>query len=389
MLTRWPIARLVLLSAILVSGALTLGAQTDVYYPPRGDWARKAPAEVGMDATRLSAAVEFAKANETSKPMDFSDQEEIFGEPLGPLPARRANTNGVIVRHGYVVAEWGDIEKVDPTYSAAKSYLSTLLGLAIDRGLIDDVRDPVGQYVTDGGYDSPHNAKVTWHHHAQQTSEWQGVLWDRRDDFIGAREFGGAEREPRQIQEPGSYYQYNDVRINRLALSLLRVFKKPLPAVLKDEIMDPIGASDAWQYHGYRNSKVDVNGQTVESVTGGTRWGGGIWINSLDHARFGLLMLRNGTWKNQQLISPEWIEQATTRGDVGPDYGYLWWLNTEGEAWPDAPRTAYRASGHGSNTVWIDPEHDLVVVWRWHAGQPSNEFYKRIIEAIDESQTHQ
>lgn len=342
-----------------------------------------------MDAARLSAAVEFAKANETSKPMDFSDQEGIFGEPLGPLPARRAHTNGVIVRHGYVVAEWGDIEKVDPTYSAAKSYLSTLLGLAIDRGLIDDVRDPVGQYVTDGGYDSPHNAKVTWHHHAQQTSEWQGVLWDRRDDFIGAREFGGAEREPRQIQEPGSYYQYNDVRINRLALSLLRVFEKPLPAVLKDEIMDPIGASDTWQYHGYRNSKVDVNGQTVESVTGGTRWGGGIWINSLDHARFGLLMLRNGTWKNQQLISPEWIEQATTRGDVGPDYGYLWWLNTEGEAWPDAPRTAYRASGHGSNTVWIDPEHDLAVVWRWHAGQPSNEFYKRIIEAIDESQTHQ
>ena len=77
------------------------------------------------------------------------------------------------------------------------------------------------------------------------------------------------------------------------------------------------------------------------------------WINSFDHARFGLLFLRNGNWNGTQLISKAWIDMALTRGGVGPDYGYLWWLNTDGQAWPDAPRTAYRASGgHGSNTVW-------------------------------------
>ena len=80
---------------------------------------------------------------------------------------------------------------------------------------------------------------------------------------------------------------------------------------------------------------------------------------------------------------------ALMPGDLGPDYGYLWWLNTDGEAWPDAPRTAYRASGHGSNTVWIDPEHDLVVVWRWHQGRASNEFYKRIIASIRPETTEQ
>ena len=364
---------------LMVSGSAL--AQS-AYYPPPGDWERRTPEEVGMDSSALVAAIEFAESQETSKPMDFSDQETIFGRLLGPIPDERAHTNGLVLRHGYLVAEFGDSTRVDPTYSAAKSYLSTLAGLAVDRGLIRDVHDPVREYIDDGGYDSSQNATVTWHHHLQQTTEWEGELWGKKHDFVGTEAFGNGEREPRELQEPGTYYEYNDVRINRLALSLMRLFGKPLPEVLKEEIMDPIGASDTWRYLGYENSWVGLNGQQMQSVTGGTRWGGGIWINSYDHARFGLLMLRGGKWKDRALISEEWIEQATTRGDVGPDYGYLWWLNTDGQAWPDAPRSAYRASGHGSNTVWIDPEHDLVVVWRWHQGRAANDFYKRIIESI-------
>ncbi len=364
----------------LASGA-ALAQST--YYPARGDWERRTPEEVGMNAERLAEAIAFAESHETTKPMDFSDQETIFGRLLGPIPDERAHTNGLVIRHGYIVAEFGDTTKVDPTYSAAKSYLATLAGLAVDRGLIRDLQDPVRLYVDDGGYDSPQNEQVTWHHHLQQTSEWEGELWDRKHDFVGTERFGQGERGSRELQTPGTYYEYNDVRINRLALSLMRVFGRPLPEVLKEEIMDPIGASDTWRYLGYENSWVDIDGQRMQSVTGGTRWGGGIWINSYDHARFGLLMLRSGKWRDRVLISEQWMERATTRGDVGPDYGYLWWLNSEGRAWPDAPRTAYRASGHGSNTVWIDPEHDLVVVWRWHQGLASNEFYRQIIEAIE------
>ncbi len=177
---------------------------------------------------------------------------------------------------------------------------------------------------------------------------------------------------------------YNDVRINRFSLSLLRVWRRPLPEVLKTEIMDPIGASDTWVYHGYHNSDVIIDGKTMKSVSGGTRWGGGLWMSTQDHARFGYLMLRRGRWKDRQILSESWVRAATTRGSVGPDYGYLWWLNTEGKAWPDAPRTAFAAQGAGSNTIWIDPEHDLVVVWRWYRGNP-NEFYKRIIQSIKAS----
>ena len=147
-------------AALVVAGSSLALAQAP-YYPPPGEWERKTPEAVGMDSALMAEAIAFAEANETSKPMDFSDQERIFGQPLGPLPKRRAHTNGLVIRHGYIVAEFGETDRVDPTYSAAKSYLSTIAGLAYDRGLFTDVHHPVGQYVTDGGYDSPHNAQVT------------------------------------------------------------------------------------------------------------------------------------------------------------------------------------------------------------------------------------
>lgn len=144
------------------------------YFPGPGTWERRKPSELGMDDQLLADAVAWAQAQETDMPKDFSTQEATFGRPLGPLPKTRAGVNGVIVRRGYIVAEFGDIAAVDPTYSVAKSYLSTILGLTIDRAMIPSIDDPVGKLVKDGGYDSPHNALVTWRHHATQTSEWEG-----------------------------------------------------------------------------------------------------------------------------------------------------------------------------------------------------------------------
>lgn len=357
-------------------------ARQPAYFPALGDaWQRRAPAEVGMDAALFGQAIAYAKSQETTRPRDYSDQVAVFGKPLGPLPKERGGTNGIVIRHGYIVAEFGDTNRVEPTYSAAKSVLSTLLGLTVDRGLIKDVHDPVRQYIKDGGYDSPHNSKITWHHHAQQTSEWEGELWGKPHTFIGEAEFGRDHRPPRPLKEPGAYYEYNDVRINRFSLSLLRLWKKPLPQVLKEEVMDKIGASSSWQYLAYDNSEVAIDGKKMKSVSGGTRWGGGLWINTRDEARFGYLFLRKGRWGDRQIISEKWVQMATTPSEHGPDYGYLWWLNTERKAWPDAPASSFAARGFGSNTIWIDPEHDLVVVWRWHQGS-GNELYKRIIAAI-------
>jgi CubicO group peptidase (beta-lactamase class C family) len=353
------------------------------YYPPRGDaaWRRSTPAEVGMDAALLAQAIAYARTQESKVPRDFSTQVETFGAVLGPLPQERGETNGIILRHGYIVAEWGDTLRADPTYSVAKSFLAALLGLTVDRGLIKNVGDPVRRYVGDGGYDSPHNAAVTWEQHARQTSEWEGVMWGKSHDFIGVEAFGKGRREPRELRAPGTYYEYNDVRINRLALSLLRLWQKPLPEVLRDEIMRPIGASDAWRYHGYANSEVLIGGRKMASVSGGTRWGGGLWISTRDEARFGYLHLREGKWRDRQIISERWVREATAPGKVKADYGYLWWLNTGRKAWPSAPESSYAALGYGSNTIWIDPEHDLVIVWRWHQANP-DELIRRVLASI-------
>ena len=80
------------------------------YVPPPDDtiWARRDPAAAGFDPAKLEAAIEFARTHETQRPRDFSDQERIFGKPLGPLPASRGGTNGLILRGGDIVAEFGD-----------------------------------------------------------------------------------------------------------------------------------------------------------------------------------------------------------------------------------------------------------------------------------------
>ena len=367
---------------ILALFAWSLQAADAKYYPSKETWQKKAPAEVGMDAGKLKTAIEFAEANGSDWNFE-RDQRVTFGVPLGPLPKTRAATNGVILRHGYIVAEFGDTKANDPVYSVAKSFLSTVCSIAVAKGLIHDVNDPVANYIHDGGYDSPHNAKITWKNHLQQESEWEGVMWGKNADFVGEEQFGKGQRKPREIHDPGTFYEYNDARINRFSLSLLRLFGDGVPDVLKREIMDPIGASQNWKWVPYGNSSVEIKGRTIGSVSGGTRWGGGLWINSQDLARFGLLILNHGKWDSKQIVAEKWLKDATTPSADGPDYGYLWWLNTKQKQWPSAPATSFAALGNGSNTIWIDPDHDIVFVWHWYQNRAMDGMIQRIVAAVN------
>ena len=322
-----------LLVALVFLGSTSDAQNGSPYYPPAGAWEKKAPAELGLDPALLAEAVAFAQSRESTREKDFSDQERIFGSLLGSVPTIRASTNGLVIYKGYVVAEFGDTTWVDPTYSVAKSMLATVAGIAVRDGKLTDLDQPVGAIVKDGGYDSPRNAQVTWKMHLQQETEWEGELWGKNADFVGAAAFGQGERKPRELQRPGTHYEYNDVRINRFALSLLRMLRKPVPEVFREEVMDVIGGSNAWRWVPYHNSYVDVDGRRMASVSGGTRWGGGVWINSWDMARFGYLWLRGGKWGDKQILQPAFVKAAITPSKVAnsPDYGYLWWLNTQGK----------------------------------------------------------
>lgn len=368
---------------MIVAAVSNLAPAGDPYYPGRwGDWQTKNPAAVGMNPDRLKQAVEFSQANETKQPKDvntvlpMSIAAQPFDEIIGPVKDRGPQ-NGLVLRHGYIVAEWGDTSRVDMTFSVTKTYLSTIAGLAVDDGLIRDVHDPVRRYVHDGGFDSDHNAKITWHHLLNQTSEWEGTLWTKPD---WAPAWTG---KMRQRQTPGSHYEYNDVRVNRLALALLQVWRRPLPQVLRERIMDPINASPTWRWHGYNNSWVEIDGSKMQSVSGGGHWGGGMWISARDHARFGLLFLRGGKWNDRQLISPAWIDRARTPTDVQTDYGYMnWFLNTDRKRYPSAPESCYAFLGAGTNIIWVDPDHDLVAVIRWIEGSAIDPFLAHLLGAI-------
>ena len=151
---------------------------------------------------------------------------------------------------GEVVARWGDTRQVDFTFSVAKSYLSLLAGIAVADGLIGELDEPVRLTVRDGGFEGPHNGAITWRHLLQQTSEWEGTLFGKSDIVDRNRNLAvegkGRKGDARPLRAPGEFWEYNDVRVNRLALALLQRFRRPLPEVFAERIMQPIGASSDW-----------------------------------------------------------------------------------------------------------------------------------------------
>jgi CubicO group peptidase (beta-lactamase class C family) len=102
----------------------------------------------------------------------------------------------------------------------------------------------------------------------------------------------------------------------------------------------------------------------------------------LDQARFGLLFLNYGKWKNQQLISSDWIKQATTSSNANESYGYMWWLNKGQRKLPhvDDPTNLY-AAGFGGNFIVIDQKNDVMLVTRWLEPSKVGEMMKLVVES--------
>ena len=351
-----------------------------------------APQAAGFDAAALDEAVRFAAAHEIGWPRDLRAHiESGFFEPppdnaiLGPIRPR-GPANGLILRGGKLVGRWGDTRQVDFTFSVAKSYLSLLAGIAVADGLIGELDEPVARSVDDGGFSGPHNGAITWRHLLRQTSEWEGTLFGKSDIIDRNRNLAvegkGRKGDARPLQTPGTHWEYNDVRVNRLSLALLRRFRRPLPDVFRDRIMQPIGASSDWRWHGYRTSQVEIDGRLIESVSGGSHWGGGVEIHAEDQARIGLLMLNRGMWNEQRVLPEAWIAESLTPSALNPNYGLLWWLNTGRARYPSAPASSFFASGAGGNITFVSPEHDLVAVMRWMDRDSTDHFLGLVLTAL-------
>jgi CubicO group peptidase (beta-lactamase class C family) len=289
----------------------------------------------------MNAGVALALADEPALPramrawltMTLADEPwpHILGDTIP-----RGGPAGVVLHDGREVATWGDPDRVDMTFSIAKSALSTVAGLAWADGLLE-LDAAVGR-------DELRGSPITWRHLLTQTSDWRGELFGLPwwADPQG-RQGPDAPRE-----RPGARFAYNDIRTNLLAVCLTRLFGRSVQEVLRERIMDPIGAGDGWSWRGLHGMRTE-DGHEV--VTGGSHWGGGLWMSARQLARFGLLHLRGG----EGLVPAEWLALQRDPTPARPAYGLMWWLKG----------AAFYAHGTGEQLVWCDPLRDLVVVVRW------------------------
>ena len=379
------------LTTLFLLFSFSLIGQSQAYYFPERNaaWEQKSPKEYNIDTSKLQEAVSFAKSNEYSGSRDLriailkGFEREPYHEILGPTKKRGAPA-GMILKNGRIIAQWGDTKRVDMTFSVTKSFLSTMAGLAVDNGLISSPNDKVGQYIWDGTFAGDHNSKITWEHLLQQNSAWSGELWGAKDWADRPPKEGGIDDWKFEApKEPGTFMEYNDVRVNVLAYALTHVWRKPMPLVLKEQIMDKIGASTTWRWHGYDHAWTEIDGIQMKSVTGGGHSGAGLFINTEDMARFGLLFLNNGKWKQERLISENWIKMAVSASEPNANYGYMWWLNNKGDRhWEGLSENIYYAAGFGGNFIVIDKENDLVVVTRWLEPRKVSEFMTKVNAAM-------
>ncbi|MDN3919262.1 serine hydrolase domain-containing protein [Roseateles violae] len=347
----------------------------------------------------LAAAIDFASAHEIAWPRDPAADPARWGvhhedtppydRLRGPVHARGPQ-GGVIWQGGREIAAWGEPARADLSFSVAKSYLALLAGIAQREGLLPDEQRPVVERLPGIGFDSAHNRAISWAMLLEQTSEWEGSCFglpDRVDRWRKVsndpRPAGGPKGGARPLQRPGSYWEYNDVRINQLALALLHLFGRPLPEVFLDEILRPLGGGEGFAWRGYDDAWLSLpDGRRVQSVPGGTHWGGGVSISARDQARIGQLLLDGGLHAGRPLIPRDWITKMRQPCAIAPFYGRLVWLNGDGQSFPGASTEAYLMVGAGGNYVWIEPALEAVIVLRWLDGAQAAATMRQIAAAL-------
>ena len=349
------------------------------------------------DVDLLEDSLSFAVKNEiewtrdNTKPWgihqeDSSPWNRLFG-PVFP----RGGVSGVVLLDGQFVASWGEHQRADLTFSVAKTYLALLCGIAFDSGLIRDLDEPVSASLLNLGFDSPQNKSISWRHFLQQTSEWEGVCCGIPDQVDHYRYLAFQDRRyktnfrkgtKRPLSPSGTYWEYNDVRVNQLSLALLYLFRQPLNEVFEQKILKPIGSSCDWSWSAYADAWVEIDGVLMPILPGGSHWGGGVRISSQDQGLIGQLMLQKGRWGNDTLISEEWIDSMVTPSYLAPYYGFLTWLNTSKILFPELPASSVFAIGAGGSYTWIDRELNAVAVVRWINPNCAQTFMVRLRQAL-------
>lgn len=297
---------------------------------PGAEWPRVTPAQAGMSESGLQAARDYALTGEGS---------------------------GLIIRQGRIVLAWGDEAKRYDLKSTSKSIGVTLLGVALQDGRVA-LDDPAIRYQPDLGIPPEANRATGWLPRI--------TLRHLADQTAGFEKPGGYGR---LLFAPGTKWHYSDAGPNWLAECLTLRYGRDLDEVIFERVFTPIGVRRqdiVWRDHSYRPKLI--------SGVRRREFGSGFSANVQAMARLGYLYLREGRWREQQIIPAEFVrlarqpaavnaplpEHDTTHGDASAHYSLLWWNNGDGTM-PGVPRDAFWSWGLYDSLIVVIPSLDLVI----------------------------
>jgi CubicO group peptidase (beta-lactamase class C family) len=245
-------------------------------------------------------------------------------------------------------------ESLQTSFSAAKSFVSTLVGIAIGAGLIESVDDPVTDYLPELAERDPAFRQITLRHLLTMSSgiryEEGGFpsLGDDTYTYYGVDLRDVALDRTRVQQPPGLAWRYNNFNPLLLGLVLERTTGTSVSEFMARRLWQPLGA------------EADATWSLDSKASGFEKLESGINARPVDYARFGLLFLHNGRWNGRRIVPEEWVRAATgAEPAAGPasyhGYGYFWWIDV------DRPGRFY-AFGKYGQYIYVAPDADTVVV---------------------------
>lgn len=293
---------------------------------PGAEWTHADPATSGFSQDELDKAIDYAKHS--------------------------GSTSGMIVQHGLVVAEWGDVARKSNLHSARKSFVSALIGIAVARGQIhlDDTLEQLGIDDTEPSLSQTEKQATVRMLLEARSGVYHPTVYETTGMI--------ASKPPRYSHDPGTFWYYNNWDFNTVGAIYEKATGQRIYDALKTEIADPIGMQD------YRPS----DGSYVSGWPD-TRYPAYPFnLSTRDFARFGLLYLHNGRWRDWQIVPAEWVAESTRSwsNTTTGGYGYMWWTSTPASG-PRTPKMAllrptFWADGHLGQYAVVVPSLDLVVV---------------------------
>lgn len=265
--------------------------------------------------------------------------KKIYNEELYP------NIRSLlVVRNGKLVSEYYfrdpyDMDRLHAVMSVTKSITSLVTGIAMDKGFISSLDDPLYMFIPEYFDDVPLKRSITLRHLLTMEA---GLDFDDDVHTGEMMHYPGSSLKyvlsRPMVFEPGTDWYYGDGNPQLISGVISRVTGKTLNNLAGEYLFGPIGIDDYyWEDHS-------------DGVTLG---GMGLWMKPRDMAKIGQLMLSKGSWNGSQLVSTDWIAQSTIRQADHRDYGYYWLTGEDGIYW---------ANGQGGQIIWLYPDKELVVV---------------------------